>query len=123
MRWLPGWAPTSSSQIWYPQRMVCWSPGTSRRSPVRHGTLAEPTKLVAEAHAAALLVHPYTFRAENQFLPATHQVGTDPAQLGRALAELDAFLRTGIDGFFTDEPDLGVLARQRFLDTVSTAGR
>jgi glycerophosphoryl diester phosphodiesterase len=74
-------------------------------------TLGEPTTLVADAHAAGLQVFPYTFRAENQFLPADYRVGTDPAGYGRAIDEQVAFLRTGVVGLFTDQPDIGVLAR------------
>lgn len=74
-------------------------------------TLGEPTSLVGDAHAAGLTVHPYTFRAENQFLPADYRVGTDPTAYGRALDEQEAFLRAGVDGLFTDQPDIGVLAR------------
>ena len=75
------------------------------------GTLGQPTSLVADAHAAGLVVHPYTFRAENQFLPADYRIGTDPTAYGRAMDEQIAFLRTGIDGLFTDQADIGVLAR------------
>ncbi|HJS89631.1 MAG TPA: glycerophosphodiester phosphodiesterase [Steroidobacteraceae bacterium] len=69
-----------------------------------HGRLAEPTSLVADAHAAGLKVHPWTFRAESAFLPA----GLD------LQGELRAFLAAGVDGFFTDQPDLGVCARDAF---------
>jgi glycerophosphoryl diester phosphodiesterase len=79
------------------------------------GTLARPTTLVADAHAAGLLVHPYTFRAENTFLPVDHRIGTDARTYGRAIDEQVRFLRTGIDGLFTDEPDIGVIARAEFL--------
>ncbi|MEV6599602.1 glycerophosphodiester phosphodiesterase [Actinoplanes sp. NPDC051346] len=79
------------------------------------GTLGTPTRLVADAHAAGLRVMPYTFRAENQFLPAELRTGTDPAAYGRALDEQVIFLRTGIDGLFTDQPDIGVLARDLAL--------
>ncbi|MBG0562951.1 glycerophosphodiester phosphodiesterase [Actinoplanes aureus] len=75
------------------------------------GTLGAPTSLVADAHAAGLKVIPYTFRAENQFLPAELRVGTDPTAYGKAIDEQVTFLRTGIDGLFTDNPDIGVLAR------------
>jgi glycerophosphoryl diester phosphodiesterase len=75
------------------------------------GTLGEPTGLVAAAHAAGLQVIPYTFRAENQFLPADYRLGADPAGYGRAIDEQIAYLRTGVDGLFTDQPDIGVLAR------------
>jgi glycerophosphoryl diester phosphodiesterase len=78
------------------------------------GTLATPSSLVADAHAAGLVLHPYTFRAENQFLPVNLQVGTDPNAYGRAIDEQLAFLRAGIDGLFTDQADIGVLSRQLF---------
>ncbi len=80
------------------------------------GTLGTPTTLVADAHAIGLLVHPYTFRAENTFLPVDYRVGTDPAAYGRAIDEQIAYLRTGIDGLFTDQPDIGVVARDAFED-------
>src|SRR5919198_671365 len=35
-------------------------------------TLGAPTGLVADAHRAGLALHPYTFRAENQFLPTVY---------------------------------------------------
>jgi glycerophosphoryl diester phosphodiesterase len=79
-------------------------------------TLGQPTALVADAHAAGLVLHPYTFRAENQFLPANLAVGTDPNGYGHAFDEQVAFLRAGIDGLFTDQADIGVLARQMFLN-------
>ncbi|KHD74717.1 glycerophosphodiester phosphodiesterase [Actinoplanes utahensis] len=75
------------------------------------GTLGTPTRLVADAHAAGLKVIPYTFRAENSFLPAELRVGTDVAAYGKSIDEQVTFLRTGIDGLFTDNPDIGVLAR------------
>ncbi|GIE36526.1 glycerophosphoryl diester phosphodiesterase [Actinoplanes italicus] len=75
------------------------------------GTLGTPTTLVTDAHAAGLKVIPYTFRAENSFLPAELRVGTDTTAYGRSIDEQVTFLRTGIDGLFTDNPDIGVLAR------------
>ena len=78
-------------------------------------SLGRPTSLVADAHAAGLAVHPWTFRAENTFLPKEFRRGTVDAQYGDLQGELLAYLRTGIDGFFTDQPDLGVAARDAFL--------
>ncbi len=75
------------------------------------GTLATPTSLVKNAHQAGLKVIPYTFRAENTFLPTELKVGTDPNAYGKAIDEQITFLRTGIDGVFTDQTDIGVLAR------------
>ena len=79
------------------------------------GTLGTPSTLVKDAHRAGLLVHPYTFRAENDFLPTDFKVGIVKSDYGRILDEITAYLRTGIDGFFTDQADIGVLARDRFL--------
>jgi glycerophosphoryl diester phosphodiesterase len=70
-----------------------------------------PTSFVADAHAAGLVVHPYTFRNENQFLPAEDQRGTDPNGYGNAFAEDQRFFAAGVDGIFTDNPDTGVAAR------------
>jgi glycerophosphoryl diester phosphodiesterase len=81
-------------------------------------TLGEPTTLVDDAHAVDLLVHPYTFRNENQFLPAELREGEDPAAYGRAIEEHLAFWETGIDGMFTDNPDTGVVSRQLFDEGV-----
>ena len=75
------------------------------------GSLGTPSSLVDDAHAAGLVVHPYTFRAENQFLPADYRAGSDPTAYGRAIDEQVTFLRAGIDGLFTDQADIGVLAR------------
>ena len=65
------------------------------------GRLGEPTTLVADAHAAGLLVHPWTFRPEPGFVPA----GMDAA------AELAAFYALGVDGVFADDPAAAVAAR------------
>jgi glycerophosphoryl diester phosphodiesterase len=86
------------------------------------GTLGLPTTLVADAHAAGLVVHPYTFRAENTFLPADYQRGTMPSDYGRAIDEQVTYLRAGLDGLFTDQADIGVLARADFLAATSTGG-
>jgi glycerophosphoryl diester phosphodiesterase len=72
--------------------------------------LGSPTTLVRDAHAAGLGVHPWTFRAENHFLPANLRSGASPTDLGDLMSELRAFIATGIDGFFTDHPDMGASA-------------
>lgn len=75
------------------------------------GKLGTPTALVADAHAAGLLVHPYTFRNENHFLPADLRRGDDPTSYGDVFREYAAFLAAGVDGMFTDNPDTAVAAR------------
>ncbi len=86
------------------------------------GSLGPPTSFVHDAHAAGLLVHPYTFRAENRFLPTTLRSGRDLDAAGYAVDELVAFLGSGIDGLFTDHPDVGVLARERCGAVAASAG-
>lgn len=78
-------------------------------------SLGRPTSLVPEAHAAGLDVHAWTFRAENQFLPAPLKSGSDPAAAGNVEAEVEVYLEAGIDGFFIDQPADGVRARDRFV--------
>jgi glycerophosphoryl diester phosphodiesterase len=68
------------------------------------GHLLQPTALVADAHRFGLVVHPFTFRVENQFLPAEFRSNSDPNAPGDLEGELAVFLHAGIDGFFTDNP-------------------
>ncbi|HEY6424620.1 MAG TPA: glycerophosphodiester phosphodiesterase [Pseudonocardiaceae bacterium] len=81
------------------------------------GTLGAPTTLVADAHRAGLVVHPYTFRAENTFLPVNYQTSAVPTDYGRAIDEQVTYLRAGLDGLFTDQADIGVVARAEFRAT------
>ncbi len=81
------------------------------------GTLGLPTTLVTDAHRAGLIVHPYTFRAKNFFLPVDYQTSAVPTDYGRAIDEQIIYLRTGLDGLFTDQPDIGVIARTEFHAT------
>jgi len=71
------------------------------------GSSGTPTSFVDDAHDAGLLVHPYTFRRENTFLPLELRSSSDPAGIGDLAAEIRQFLGLGIDGFFTDNPDIG----------------
>jgi glycerophosphoryl diester phosphodiesterase len=75
--------------------------------------LAAPTDLVALAHARNLLLHVWTFRAENAFLPLEYRNATTPsaAAHGDLSAELTAFFGLGIDGVFADQPDIALAAR------------
>ena len=75
------------------------------------GSLGSETNLVEDAHRSGLVVHPYTFRAENTFLPVNLRRGSSDSDFGRAIDEQVAFLRAGIDGLFTDQPDIGVISR------------
>jgi len=66
-----------------------------------------PTSLIADAHAAGLFVHTYTFRNEAKYLAGVYK--GDPA------AEYLAFFRAGIDGVFTDFSNTGFAARKTYL--------
>jgi glycerophosphoryl diester phosphodiesterase len=82
------------------------------------GRSLPPTGLVASAHAAALKVHPWTFRNENFFLAAELRRGDPKAaefmrQFGDASAELALFFALGVDGVFADFPDVAVKARNQ----------
>lgn len=70
-----------------------------------------PTPLVKMAHAVGLLVHPYTFRSEEQYLLKEYK--NDPQ------AEYLEFFALGVDGLFTDFPDQAVRARDTYLKSLT----
>lgn len=74
------------------------------------GALLAPTALVADAHAAGLQVHPWTFRPENYFLGLAFRTPGAPTRRGDAVGEIRAYLATGIDGVFSDLPAAAVAA-------------
>ena len=78
----------------------------------KSGALGEPTTLVADAHAAGLFVHVWTLRADPSFLPKGY--GGDPE------AEVRRMIELGVDGVFTDFPDI---ARRVILPGHAPGGR
>jgi glycerophosphoryl diester phosphodiesterase len=82
------------------------------------GRSLAPTSLVHDAHAAGLIVHPWTFRSENYFLPAELRKGASPAEHGDAAAEYRQFFALGVDGLFSEFPAEAVKVRDEV-----TAGR
>jgi glycerophosphoryl diester phosphodiesterase len=80
------------------------------------GFLTAPSSLVKDAHRAGLKVVVYTFRDENQFLPADFREGTDPNAKGDIFGEMQTFFEAGVDGIFADYPDTGDAARDWFED-------
>jgi glycerophosphoryl diester phosphodiesterase len=82
--------------------------------------LALPTSLVRDAHRAGLMVHTWTIRNENAFLPEEFRLGDakDPlflAKPGNVADELTLLFRLGVDGVFTDQPGTGTLVRDRLF--------
>ncbi|WP_433016558.1 glycerophosphodiester phosphodiesterase [Kribbella sp. CA-294648] len=74
------------------------------------GKLGTPTPLVRDAHRAGLVVHPYTFRVENTFLPVNLRSSAVPDDSGNLFAEIAAFRKAGIDGLFSDNADIALAA-------------
>ena len=65
--------------------------------------------------AEGLILHPYTMRNENSFLPANFRKGTDANAYGDSFGAFKVYFDTGIDGIFTDNPDTGLLAHADFV--------
>jgi len=76
-----------------------------------HDALGTPTALVRDAHHAGLIVHAWTFRAENTFLPKAFRSSADPNAFGELEAEVKHFLDLDVDGFFTDHANIVAAAR------------
>ena len=89
-RWIVGAKPTSEAT-------------QSPLESARHA--AQPTEFVALAHAAELVVHPWTFRDEPMHLLIDY--GGDPA------AEYRQFATLGVDAVFSDFPDTALRALGR----------
>lgn len=87
-----------------------WGIGPARTMIQRGGR--PPSTLIHDAHQAGLRVHPWTFRAENSFLPRQFRHGLNPRGHGRLVEEITRYLDFGVDGFFTDSPAIGVEARR-----------
>ena len=80
--------------------------------------LGQPTTLVRDAHRVGLLLHPFTFRPENNFLAADFRVGnpSSPEYLharGDQPAELALYYKLGVDGLFADNADTAVAVREK----------
>ncbi|KQN80673.1 glycerophosphodiester phosphodiesterase [Sphingomonas sp. Leaf62] len=69
--------------------------------------------LVHDAHVAGLRVHPWTYRAENVFLPESYRVAGGPEVHGRVGQEIADAIAAGVDGFFTDFPLIGAQIRDK----------
>ena len=76
--------------------------------------LAGATGLVDDAHEAGLLVHIWTMRDENNFLPTDLRLGGDKAAHGDAVGEYLVFFDAGIDGVFSDFTQTAVRALGRW---------
>lgn len=82
--------------------------GDAQLATRNHG-LVHP--FLSYALKAGMVVHPYTLRAEENYLTQT-PTGVDQS----VIAEAVQLYGLGVQGFFIDQPDLGVAARDIFLD-------
>ena len=72
----------------------------------RDRVLLPATDVLANAHHAGLLVHPYTFRSEQKRLASNYA--------GSPVNEYLAFYELGVDGLFADFADTAFAARAMF---------
>jgi glycerophosphoryl diester phosphodiesterase len=72
------------------------------------GRLLPPTSLIEDAHRAGLLVHPWTMRGDGSFLAPDYE--GDPER------EYEQILGLGVDGLFSDFPDVARRAVDRLAD-------
>jgi glycerophosphoryl diester phosphodiesterase len=84
------------------------------------GTIGAPTNLVRDAHRVGLLLHPFTFRPENNFLATQFQQGNPaspqfPRARGDEPAQIERYFELGIDGMFCDNSDTAVAVRDRLF--------
>jgi glycerophosphoryl diester phosphodiesterase len=80
--------------------------------------LGKPTTLIRDAHRVGLVLHPFTFRPENNFLAEDFRVGnaSSPEFLharGDQPAELKLYFELGVDGLFADNPDTARAVRDK----------
>lgn len=75
------------------------------------GKLLAPTSLVSDAHAAGLLLHPYTFRNESRYLAPDYNNNPE--------LEYEQFFKLGVDGVFSDFSDTAVAVRNRLYPNQS----
>ena len=86
-------------------------PYTMMVLPASGDVLLSPTSLVEDAHGLGLKVHVWTLRVDgpnNEYRNVT-AFKDDPKKMYRA------FIDTGIDGYFTDFPDLGAEVKAEYV--------
>jgi len=96
-------------------------PNTAWIVPTSNNIAQPPTAFIRNAHAEKLVVHPWTFRRENNFLPEQYRQGNSAhpmylAAAGNLPGWLTLFYELGVDGVFTDNPDTGVAVREDVFD-------
>jgi glycerophosphoryl diester phosphodiesterase len=81
-----------------------------------NGAFQTPSEVIRYAHEAKMIVHSWTFRPEDPFLPASLRTAGGTASTRNesgSITEIQKYLEAGLDGFFTDDPAVG----RRAVDT------
>jgi glycerophosphoryl diester phosphodiesterase len=81
-----------------------------------NGAISQPSPVIADAHRVGLIVHGWDVpcRKTSSSQPI-FQSSTNPNAYGDLAGEITLFLSAGMDGFFTDHPNIGVDARDAFV--------
>jgi len=82
------------------------------------------TGLTEAAHHVGLLVHAWTLRKENAFLPERFRSSDDQLDLAGCYPSLwDEIVSSGVDGVFTDDPLLAVESRNAGPEAIVSCHR
>lgn len=76
------------------------------------GSVNKPAALLDAAHRLNLLVHAWTFRTGGR--PEAEASQQDAAN-GHLAREIERYLASGVDGLFTDNPDIAVRTRDALI--------
>jgi len=85
------------------RELARWASGIAPPKNLLWDARGNPTSLVADAHAAGLQVHVWTFRDDGDCTP-----------FASVRAELNAAFALGVDALFCDFPDTALVARTEF---------
>ena len=97
-------------------RIATYADGIGANMGLILGEDGSATGLVEAAHEAGLLVHAWTLRPENAFLPPIARIGEDPASTGCDDRVFAALGDAGADGVFADAPGRAVAFRDGATD-------
>lgn len=91
--------------------IAAYASGIGAELPLLIDDKGKATPLVGDAHRAGLVVHGWTLRRENAFLPPFLRIGQEPEAPGDIKRAWNLVKAAGIDGLFTDNP--GSIPRPR----------
>ncbi|MDE1467308.1 glycerophosphodiester phosphodiesterase [Aurantiacibacter sp. D1-12] len=88
--------------------VATYADGVGVAIPLVLNAQGQSTGLISAAHQAGLLVHAWTARKENAFLPDLLRSSEDDAAWGNMPVLLVLLEFAGVDGVFTDDPAIAV---------------